>query len=213
MNEREGSAVAKDENPTRRQRLIDAALECMATGGYQSASVRAITKIAGVTPGLLRYYFEEKSSLMLEAYRQFKSDTLAVYLQSAGCAGPDPAAQLEAFTRSVLFSGASDRRQMNIWVSFQELVITEPEVAAAHAETYDAFLETLGGWISDIYAARGEQLTPVDVRKLAIGVNSVIDGVWLECSLNPSRMSPDEALEIALDMIGASLGVTFAASG
>ena len=199
--------------PTRRQRLIDAALECMATGGYQSASVRAITRIAGVTPGLLRYYFEEKSSLMLEAYRQFKGDTLAEYLQAAGSAGPHPAAQLESFTRSVLFSGATDRRQMNIWVSFQELVITEPEVAAAQAESYDLFLEALGGWISDIYVARGEQLAPAAVRKLAIGVNSVIDGVWLECSLNPSRMKPEEALEIALDMIGAKLGVAFAEFG
>ena len=205
--------MAKDESPTRRQRLIDAALECMATGGYQSASVRTITRIAGVTPGLLRYYFEEKSSLMLEAYRQFKGDTLAAYLQAAGCAGPEPAVQLQAFTRAVLFSGAADRRQMNIWVSFQELVITEPEVAAAQAETYDLFLETLGGWITDIYAARGEPLTPAVVRKLAIGVNSVIDGVWLECSLNPARMTPEEALGIALGMIGARLGVAFAESG
>ena len=205
--------MTREEFPTRRQRLIDAALECMATGGYQSASVRTITKIAGVTPGLLRYYFEEKSSLMLEAYRQFKHDTLAVSLQAAADAGPDPAAQLEAFTRSVLFSGADDRRQMNIWVSFQELVITEPEVAAAQAEAYDLLLETLGGWITDIYAARGEQCTPDAVRKLAIGVNSVIDGVWLECSLNPMRMTPEEALEIALDTIGARLGVAFAAPG
>ena len=205
--------MTREEFPTRRQRLIDAALECMATGGYQSASVRTITKIAGVTPGLLRYYFEEKSSLMLEAYRQFKHDTLAVSLQAAADEGPDPAAQLQAFTRSVLFSGAADRRQMNIWVSFQELVITEPEVAAEQAESYDLLLETLGGWITDIYAARGEPCTPAAVRKLAIGVNSVIDGVWLECSLNPLRMTPEEALEIALDTIGARLGVAFAEPG
>ena len=202
-------AVARNENLTSRQSLVDAALRCLATGGYQSASVRAITKAAGVTPGLLRYYFEEKSSLMLEAYRQFKRDALAVYLRTAAEAGPDPARQLAAFTRSVLFFDAADRGQMNIWVSFQELIITDPEVAAAQAEYYDLFLEALAGWITDIYAARGEQLEPAAVRKLAIGVNSVVDGVRLECSLNPSRMSPDEALEIALDMIGAKLGVTF----
>ena len=198
---------------SKRQRLIDAALRCLATGGYQSASVRTITKAAGVTPGLLRYYFEEKSSLMLEAYRQFRRGALEVYLQAAADAGPEPASQLEAFTRAVLFFDAADRSDMNIWVSFQELVITDAEMAAAQAEYYDLFLESLAGWITDIYAARGEQLAPGAVRKLAIGVNSVIDGVRLECSLNPSRMSPDEALEIALDMIGASLGVTFAESG
>ena len=202
-------AVARNENLTSRQSLVDAALRCLATGGYQSASVRAITKAAGVTPGLLRYYFEEKSSLMLEAYRQFKRDALAVYLRAAADAGPDPARQLAAFTRSVLFFDAADRSQMNIWVSFQELIITDPDVATAQAEYYDLFLEALAGWITDIYAAKGMQLEPAAVRKLAIGVNSVVDGVRLECSLNPSRMSPDEALEIALDMIGAKLGVTF----
>ena len=205
--------MAKNEFPTRRQRLIDAALECLATGGYQSASVRTITKAAGVTPGLLRYYFEEKNALMLEAYRQFNDAALAVHLKTAADAGPDPAAQLGAFTRSVLIFNAADRNQMNIWVSFQELVVTDAEVAAAQAENYDLFLEALAGWIADIYAGRGEALEPPAVRKLAIGVNSVIDGVWLECSLNPSRMTPDEALEIALDMIGARLGVTFAEHG
>ena len=207
------SAVAKDEIPTSRQSLIDATLRCLATGGYQSASVRAITKAAGVTPGLLRYYFEEKSSLMLEAYRQFKRGALAAYLQAAADAGPEPARQLQAFTRAVLFFNADDRSEMNIWVSFQELVITDAEMAAAQAEYYDCFLEALAGWITDIYAARGEQLMPGAVRKLAIGVNSVIDGVRLECSLNPSRMTPEEALEIALDMIGANLGVDFAELG
>ena len=207
------SAVAKDEIPTNRQSLIDAALRCLATGGYQSASVRAITKAAGVTPGLLRYYFEEKSSLMLEAYRQFKRGALAAYLQAAADAGPEPARQLKAFTRAVLFFNADDRSEMNIWVSFQELVITDTEMAAAQAEYYDCFLEALAGWITDIYAARDEQLMPAAVRKLAIGVNSVIDGVRLECSLNPSRMTPEEALEIALDMIGANLGVAFGELG
>jgi AcrR family transcriptional regulator len=205
--------VAKNAILTSRQSLIDAALRCLATGGYQSASVRAITKAAGVTPGLLRYYFEEKSSLMLEAYRQFKRDALAAYLQAAADAGPEPARQLKAFTRSVLLFNAADRSEMNIWVSFQELVITDAEVAAAQAEHYDLFLEALAGWITDIYAGRGEQLMPGAVRKLAIGVNSVIDGVRLECSLNPSRMTPEEALEIALDMIGAKLGVAFAELG
>ena len=202
--------VAKNQIPTRRQRLIDAALECLATGGYQSTSVRTITKAAGVTPGLLRYYFEEKSSLMLEAYRQCQREALAVYLQAAADAGPDPAAQLEAFIRSVLFLNTADRNQMNIWVSFQDLVLRNTELAAARAENYDRLLQTLGGWITDICVGRGEELTPAVVRKLAIGVNSVIDGVWLECSLNPSRMAPEEALEIALDMIGAKLGVAFA---
>ena len=205
--------MAEHGTPSVRQRLIDAALECLATQESHSVSVRTITRAVGVTPGLLRYYFAGKHELMLEAYRQFRHDSLTAHLQAAADAGPRPARQLEAFTRSVLFSNAADRKQMKLRVSFQELVITNEQVAAAQAENYDRFLQALGGWIKELYAGGGKDLTTADVRKLAIGVNSVIEGVLLRCTLNPSAMTPDEALEIALDMIGSKLGVSFAEQG
>ena len=51
------------ETPPVRQRLIDAALECLATQESHSVSVRTITKAAGVTPGLLRYYLASSQGL------------------------------------------------------------------------------------------------------------------------------------------------------
>ena len=199
--------------PAVRQLLIDAALACLATQEYHSVSARAITGAAGVTPGLLRYYFAGKRELMLEAYRQFQRDWLAAHLRAAAGAGPEPASRLEAFTRSVLLSTAADRKQAKIRVSFQELVITDAQIAAAHAESYDHFLQALEGWIGELYAGRGEKLTTAAVRKLAIGVNSIIEGVLLCRILNPSAMTPEEAVEIALYMIGANLGVSFDESG
>ena len=196
-----------------RQRLIDAALACLATQEYHRVSVRAITKAARVTPGLLTYYFAGKDELMLEAYRQFNDEAWAAHLQAAAGAAPGPDRQLEAFARSVLFFYAADRRRMKIRVSFQGLVITHEEMAAAQAENCDRFLQALGGWIRELYADRGEKLTAAAARKLAIGVNSVIEGVLLRCVQNPSRMTPEEALAIALDMIGARVGVSFAGRG
>ena len=205
--------MAKHGTPSARQRLIDAALACLAAEPYHRVSVRAITKAAGVTPGLLRYYFDEKHELMLEAYRQFHRDSLAVHLQAAAGAGPEPTRQLEAFTRSVLFFNAADRSRMKIRVSFLELVVTNAQIAAAQAENDARCLWTLEGWIRELYAGRGEKPTAATVCKLATGVNSVIEGVLLGCILNPRAMTPEEALDIALDAIGAQLGVAFTGHG
>lgn len=201
--------MAEHGTPAVRQLLIDAALACLATQEYHSVSVRAITGAAGVTPGLLRYYFAGKRELMLEAYRQFQRDWLAAHLRAAAGAGPEPASRLEAFTRSVLLSNAADRKQAKIRVNFQALVITDAQIAAAHAESYDRFLQVLEGWIGELYAGRSENLTTAAVRKLAISVNSIIEGVLLPCILYPSAMTSEEAVEIALYMIGANLGVSF----
>ncbi len=53
---------------TRRDALIAAALALVAEGGAQAATVRAIADRAGVTPGLIRHYFDTKEDLTRAAY-------------------------------------------------------------------------------------------------------------------------------------------------
>ena len=125
--------------------------------------------------------------------------------QAADQAGPGAVAQLAAFTRALLFAGADGRQKLKVWVGFHELVITEPTVGAAHIEARHSRLEALGGWIAVICAVRSERLTPPAVRKLAVGVSAAVNGDRLTCALNPSRVTPEEALETALETIGARL--------
>ena len=192
-----------------RQRLIDATLRSLAKYGYHRSSVRKIAENAGVTAGLVKHHFEGKDALLLESYRHFKRRWLGVYLTAADNAGHDPVERLAAFVRSILFFKAADVDHMRTWANFVELVTTNPEASAAQSESYERFIDEITNCLFRIYAGRGESLNEESAEKLALGINSVIDGVWLECSLNPSRMTPEEASEIALDMIGARIGVSF----
>ncbi len=192
-----------------RQLLIDATLRTLAERGYHRATLRNIANNAGVTAGVVRYYFKGKDELFLEAYRHFRATGLEAYLRAAREAGPDPVKRLEGFVRSVLSYRTDAGEQMRIWAGFVELVVTDPNVAAAQAVAYDRFIEEISGCIFAIHAVRGEALSVEAAQERALGVNAVIDGVWLECSLNPSRMTTEEALDIALDMIGTRLDVSF----
>ncbi len=58
--------LAPDE---RRQSLIEAALDCLSQLGPHGTGVREICNRAGVSPGLLRHYFDGKDALITEAYR------------------------------------------------------------------------------------------------------------------------------------------------
>ena len=66
----------------RREDLILAALDLVASGGVQAATVRAIADRAGVTPGLIRHYFQTKEDLTRAAYhrlmQQMTTDSAAV---------------------------------------------------------------------------------------------------------------------------------------
>ena len=193
-----------------RQRLVDATLDSLAEHGYSGASLRTISANAGVTAGLVRYYFSGKSELIVESYRHFRKSALMDYISEAECARHDPVQRLETFARAILLMRAcGGRRLMKIWISFLELVITEPRIGAIQAEVYELYLRELKECVTEIHAERGEALTENSARKLAIGIYSTIDGLWLESALNPGRMDSEESLDIALDLIAARLGVTF----
>lgn len=202
--------MVNDKRDRMRRRFIDATLENLAERGYAETSLRTIARAAGVTAALLPRYFAGKRALMIESYRQFKTEALKVYLLEAASAGPDPARRLEAFIRSVfLYNARRGTKHMRVWVSFLELVMTDEEVAKIQAEIYDVFIGEFVGALTRIYAERGESLSVDSARDLAIGINSVMDGLWLECSLNPSRIGPEEALRLGLNLIGPRIGVTF----
>ena len=193
-----------------RQRLVDATLDCLAEYGYQGSSVRRITSTAGVALNLVRYHFGSKAGLMSESYRYFRRSAMTAYISEAESSGADPVKRLEAFAATLILGQAAARRRiMNIWISFLPLLLTDRNMAAIQSETYEFFLQELVDCLTKIYATKGETPSPDDIRRLAIAIYSAVDGIWLECALNPSRMTPDEALKIALDLIGSRIGVSF----
>jgi AcrR family transcriptional regulator len=69
---------------TARARIREAALEHFAQDGYERATIRAIAKTAGVSPGLLRHHYGSKEALreacdhyVFETLHRVNSDLLA----------------------------------------------------------------------------------------------------------------------------------------
>ena len=194
-----------------RQRLMDATLDCLAEYGYQGSSIRRIASTAGVALNLVRHHYGSKAGLMSESYRHFRRSAITAYISVSKRAGADPVKRLEAFAETLLVGQATARRRiMKIWISFLPLLISDRNIAEIHSEAYEFFLQEVEKCLTEIYAAKGETPSSDDIRRLAIAIYSMIDGIWLECALNPSRMTPNEALKIALDSIGLRIGVSFA---
>jgi AcrR family transcriptional regulator len=55
----------------RRSQVINAALECLAEKGFEELTLDIVAEKAGVSKGVLMYYFDSKKDLMLQAFRAF----------------------------------------------------------------------------------------------------------------------------------------------
>jgi TetR/AcrR family transcriptional repressor of bet genes len=182
------AAFTREAPDVRRQALVAAAETVLAREGVGGTSVRAICAEAGVSPGLLRHYFEGVDELIAAAYEAVSHRIDAALDAALEAAGSAPRARLLAYLAASFAAPVLDPRLLAAWIGFWSLVKTKPRMAAIHAASYAQFrarLETL-------LNAAGAQ----DTRAAAIALTATVDGLWLELCLDPRTFSPEEARSI-----------------
>jgi len=89
-----------------RERIVTAALEQLADGGYASASVQTVAKRAGIATGTLYRHFDSKSALFAEVFRQAAKRELDAFAEATKDDGRPThervGAGVEAFARRSL---------------------------------------------------------------------------------------------------------------
>lgn len=194
-------AAAKRESADfRRQSLIEAAAECLADKGVAGTSVRTICARAGVSPGLLRHYFEGIDDLIAATYRDVTEQVSRSLAEAEEEAGPDPRQRLIAFVTASFRPPIANPKLLATWLAFWSLVNTRPAIAAIHGETYRGYREGL----ERLLASCG--LDAAEGQRAAIALTALVDGLWLELSLDPSTFTPAEASAIAVRWVDNWLG-------
>lgn len=198
---REGEARRQDA-------LITAALDLIAEGGAQAATVRAIADRAGVTPGLIRHYFQTKAALTRAAYARLMDQmTLDSAGLLAGVPAEDARARLAAFVTASLSPPVVDPRTMGLWAGFLHMVRNDESMREIHREGYLAFRDALEALIAAALVQAGRPAGPEALRSHAIACNAVIDGLWLEGSALPEAFAPEDLIALGLASVGAILGL------
>ena len=182
----------------RRTALIDATLDCIAEGGPQAATVRAIALKAGVTPGLIKHYFDTKEDLVAAAH-----ETLMTRLTEASAAAlddlpADPIARLTGFIANAVTPPVVDPRAMALWAASMQLVPRDAAMRDVHEATYLAFRDRLERMIANALAAAGKPHDTATTRALAIAGNALLDGLWIEASVLPDQFAQGEMRSIAI---------------
>jgi AcrR family transcriptional regulator len=193
----------RESEDKRRDALVHATLALVAEGGARSATVRAIAQRAGVTAGLIRHYFDSKEQLVAAAYRhlmdRMTEDSTAV-LKAAPI---DPHARLAAFVAAALKPPVVDPDALILWATFLQETHRDPTMRAIHAQTYLGFRDRLEGLIAALPIPRDT----VELRRLAIACNAVIDGLWMEGCALPETFGQGELARLGVRSVGAILGV------
>ncbi len=199
----ERRSFRREPEEKRRGALIAAAQSLVAAGGPQAATVRAIAERAGVTAGLIRHYFQTKEDLTRAAYLALMDGMTDANSAVLEMVGDDPELRLAVFVAASLRPPVMAGDRVGIWAGFLHSVQQDPALLEAHEAGYLGYRDTL----ECLIAALDRPAMPAQLRIDAIACNAVIDGLWLEGSIIPHAFGPEELPRIALQAIGAMLGI------
>lgn len=193
---------------TRRQDLVAATLDAIAESGLKGATVREIAERAGVTPGLIRHYFVSKELMFQAAYRAVMLTMFETADHAAEIEGTSAISRLKVFVLANFKPPIVDPRNLSLWATFISQISVDPALAAIHREGYLAFRDRLEAHIGAALDESGRNLAPGELRYLAIAINGLMDGLWLEGSIAADLFGEGELAHVALSSVERLLGIT-----
>lgn len=192
-------AFTRESADARRADLIEATAAVLAEQGLAGTNVRAICAKAGVSPGLLRHYFAGIDDLVAATYEATSERMDAIFAAAVDAAEAEPRARLLAYLTASFRAPVTDPELLGAWTAFWALARSDARMAAIHAESYAGYRARLG----ELLVACGA----VDAARLAVMLTAMVDGLWLELSLDAASFGADAAAAMIEEAVAALLAV------
>ena len=172
----------------RRQQIVAGLLQVMAERGYEGASVAAIAKAAGLSPGLVHYHFEDKQEILLTLAEQLAARVHErVASRLARVKGGDARSRVDAFLDAFLATGGdADPASVASWVTISAEAIRQPEVRAIYEKVVRTDLEQLEELVGAVTGKRR-------ARAVAAGLFAAIQGYFVLAASVPGLVPPGSA--------------------
>jgi AcrR family transcriptional regulator len=190
-------AFTRESADARRADLIEATAAVLAEQGLAGTNVRAICAKAGVSPGLLRHYFAGIDDLVAATYAATSDRMDAIFAAAVEGARPDPRARLTAYLTASFRPPVTNPELLGAWTAFWALARSDARMAAIHAESYAGYRARLG----ELLIACGAP----EAGRLAIMLTAMVDGLWLELSLDAASFGAEAAASMVEQAVAALL--------
>ncbi len=200
----EGPPRFSRESPEVRKRLIvEAAIKCLDQGGAANLTVSSIMAEAGVSRGLVNHYFPSISELLVEAYKAMLDGLSNSAMTDMKRRSPGPAMDLKAMIDVACSPLIFEKPHNQAWLEIWALMAKEPALRKLHGEIYRSYHRELIGAIERVANTRRRK---ADASGLATAAIALVDGLWLNWSIDSRFVSAEEAKRAVYDLFEARLG-------
>jgi TetR/AcrR family transcriptional repressor of bet genes len=189
--------------PVRREQIVRATIRCLAREGYTRLTMKKVAREAGVSQGILHYYFVDKRAILVATLEGVSRDLDRRVAAAQSRTGRHPRARLRALVRACLDVAV---RRPEVWVVFVEFwgeMLHDRRLRALNAEVYSRTRRLIGRLIGE--GVRTGHFRPVDPGRAAAVVLGLVDGLSLQLTFDPAAFAVAEAARVCDDALGRYL--------
>ena len=182
----------------RKDQIVRATVECITKHGYHNFSMQDVARAAGVSKGIIHYYFLNKDELMMSVLDKVAGDierVLAADMHSI----TDPVRKMEIFINVCFEVVRSTREYYQVSMDFWTQINQKPEVRSVISRHYAKFRETAAKVVKEgVDAGVFRKVDPHDQASFVI---SVIDGLSLQWLFDENVFDYDNIVKLASQQI------------
>jgi len=161
----------------RKDQIVRATVDCITKHGYHNFSMQDVARIAGVSKGIIHYYFLNKDELMMSVLDKVAGDIEKV-LASEMESTTDPRRKFEVFLEVCFDIVRSTKEYYQVNMDFWTQINQKEDVRRVIARHYAKFRDSAVTVIRDgINAGIFRQIDPLEYASYVV---AVIDGLSLQ---------------------------------
>lgn len=195
----------------RRRQLIDATMTAIGRRGYANTTLTHVAGEAGLSPGIVNFYFKTKEQLLQATLEQLGDEYAAFLREQLDRAGSSPAARLGAMIEADFDPRVFTLEKVSVWYAFWAEAHAQPSyralVSRMEAQYYTEAVELC----RQLIEAGG--YTGIEPDAVASGLNAMIDGFWFDFLIDPKEFDREAAKRTCRMFLAGLFPREFASTG
>jgi transcriptional repressor BetI len=192
----------------RRKQLIDATIRTIGRVGYTNATLSNVASEAGLSPGIVNFYFKSKEQLLIATLEQIAEEYSAFWQAAIDKGKVSPAAGLEAMIAADFHPSVCNVEKVSIWYAFWAEARNNAAYQALVLRFEQDYLQQTASLCQRIIQEGGYE--EVGAGEVATGLNALIDGLWFDCLMEPKGFNRAAAKRICHLYLAAMFPAHFA---
>jgi AcrR family transcriptional regulator len=177
---------------------VRATIRCLAREGYSGLTMKKVAREAGVSQGILHYYFADKRAILVAALERVMADlNQRVAREARGTR--DPRQRLRALIAACLSVATEAREFWVVFVEFWGEMMHDRTLSRINADLYAHIRRLIGSIVAQ--GTRAGRFRRVNPEHAGAVVLALVDGLSLQLAFDPKAFSLASATRLCEDAV------------